>query len=70
MAELLPCPCGLIPERLHIQCDNRAKWGRVSCPCGDWETEFRNSYAEAGSDEMRASAERAWNSAKRKGGWE
>ena len=64
---LNPCPCGETPTALIVECEDRAKWGRVAgnC-CNDWIVEFRNGYAAEGSAESMERAAEAWNSAPRK----
>ena len=71
MSELKPCPCGEVPNSVHVETDDsntRPKWSRVagSC-CGEWSVEFRNGYEEIGSDESERLAREAWNEAKRGG---
>ena len=60
-----PCPCGKQPEAIIVECQERAKFGRVmgSC-CAEWSVEFRNSYA-ADPQETQAKASKAWNEAPR-----
>ena len=66
-SELLPCPCGKVPESLCIQDDSMAgKWCVVSGSCcGEWATEFRANYAAVDSDECKELARKAWNAAPR-----
>jgi hypothetical protein len=66
VSDLLPCPCGKTPQSLNIISLNQSKWGRVSgnC-CGEWEIEFRQQYLEIDSEECKALAIEAWNSAPR-----
>ena len=58
------CPCGKIPDTLHVQPDGAGKWAHVmgDC-CGTWEMEFRASYAEG--NELEVLANKAWNEAPR-----
>ena len=65
--ELKPCPCGKVPECLHI--GENGQGGKFatcagSC-CGDWETEFRCDYASIDSNGCYALATEAWNGLKR-----
>lgn len=67
MAEgrLAPCPCGKIPDKLHIT-DNDMKWAYVtgSC-CDEWSLEFRTDYALVDSQRCMDLAIERWNSAQR-----
>lgn len=66
MENLKKCPCGETPNKLLVMGMERARWAHVSGDCcGDWEIEFRNSYAKIPSDESMALAVEAWNRAKR-----
>ena len=66
-AGLAACPCGAIPEELHIMdCGQGGKWAFVygSC-CGDWYVEFRTGYFALDSSECKSLAREAWNKTKR-----
>jgi hypothetical protein len=64
--KLKPCPCGVVPSRLHITGQDREKWQRVGGDCcGAWDIEFRTNYLPEGSDELMALATEAWNDAPR-----
>jgi len=69
LSELKACPCGEIPEFLHIRGDSREKWSFVSggC-CNGWHIEFRSNYEWSGSEECKQLAIKAWNAEKRVGG--
>ena len=64
--ELLPCPCGKVPDELFIQSagsgDKYAYVSAVGC-CGEWEIEFNNNYKVG--DESYALGLKAWNEAAR-----
>jgi hypothetical protein len=64
MTPLKKCPCGQIPNELHIEEHLSGKWINVygSC-CGEWIIETRNNYATG--DDMLENATRAWNDSPR-----
>ena len=66
---LKKCPCGKTPEALDIEtCDGNMnpKWAFVTGDCcGMWSVEYRNQYADIGSDEAMLKAVAAWNDAPR-----
>lgn len=67
MAELMPCPCGMVPTRLVVDGDGeRPKWAMVTgiC-CTEWHLHFRNSYHPIDSEESNRLAREAWNAAPR-----
>lgn len=62
--ELKQCPCGKVPERLTLVGQgNYQRWRYLTCPCGDWEMEYRNNYS-AGDDSYELAVQ-AWNNAAR-----
>jgi len=65
MTTLKQCPCGEVPDSLHVECPSRAKWGTVSgACCSEWAIEFRNQY-ETDPDKILKLATKAWNAAPR-----
>lgn len=65
MSELARCPCGKVPESLHIQDGSTYRWRYVTgnC-CGEWILEARVSPLEDGETE-ESRCEKWWNSAPR-----
>lgn len=64
--QLKPCPCGKVPEELHLYGEtHQAKWAMVmgSC-CNEWLVEFKNHYA-TDPDVIMLNAIEAWNLAER-----
>jgi len=61
--DIKQCPCGETPETLCISdAGQGGKCAMASCTaCGEWETEFRTSYAALDSDECMEYAVDAWN---------
>jgi hypothetical protein len=67
MTELLPCACGVAPDKLEIQDANQGgKWMNVSgnC-CASWSIEARTEYNRLDTPECLALAIEAWNEAPR-----
>lgn len=66
-AGLAVCPCGKIPTTLQIyDAGQGGKWANVAGDCcGEWLIEFRTNYTAQDSDECKALAALAWNSAPR-----
>ena len=67
MSELLPCPCGKIPEMLIVSdAGQGGKWAYVSgnC-CSEWELEFRTDYYNLDTKECLDLATERWNEAPR-----
>ena len=65
-AKLNKCPCGEIPDELHIIEGNSFKWAWVSGSCcNEWSIEFRTEYNDIGSDKCMESAITVWNGATR-----
>lgn len=67
MKELARCPCGQVPDYLHIEGDtDTPKWARCagSC-CSEWWLEYRNNYHLLSSTEAAWLATVAWNEAPR-----
>ena len=63
--ELKACPCGKIPEKLHIS-GNDSKWAWVSAMCcNEWNIEFRTGYYKYNTEECMKLATAAWNDATR-----
>lgn len=63
--QLKPCPCGVVPRMLMINCADRAKYGQMTGDCcGEWTVDFKNGYA---SDKQvtQLKAVTAWNDAPR-----
>ena len=61
-----PCPCGKIPEKLHIVPGStcRDAFACGTC-CGEWMVEFRKNFERDDSPVAMALAIAAWNGAKR-----
>jgi len=60
------CPCGKIPEKIHVATGQGHKWAyAVGSCCGEWHIEFRTHYKEIDSAECQELAIKAWNSAPR-----
>jgi hypothetical protein len=59
------CPCGKVPDAIIVECQERAKWGRVmgNC-CAEWSLEFKNNYMSDPQETQRR-ASKAWNEAPR-----
>jgi hypothetical protein len=63
---LKKCGCGKTPKNLSITQENSYKWAWVSGDCcGEWSIEFRTNYLDLESEECKALANEAWNSAPR-----
>lgn len=61
-----PCPCGKVPTKLVITCEDRGKYGYVGGDCcNEWQIEFRNQYCQHRTQEQSIRAEAAWSSAPR-----
>jgi len=65
--ELKPCPCGNVPDELHvIDTGQGSKWAMCfgSC-CNEWSIEFKTQYHDFSSQECMELAIEAWNAAPR-----
>lgn len=66
IAELKPCPCGKVPERLSIMDGSTYRWRYVGCPCDEWWIEASVRYADRNdADAIYALCVDAWNAAPR-----
>ena len=68
LPELVPCPCGQIPENIIVsESDGAGKWGvgNPSC-CGEWAFEFRLSYHDPDGMAAKILAFDSWNELPRK----
>lgn len=63
---LLSCPCGEVPESLHVIAGDTCKWAFAygGC-CGEWHVEFRTEYHDIESPECMDLAVDKWNAAQR-----
>ena len=64
---LKPCPCGKIPDKLHISdAGQGGKWANATgnC-CGEWTIEFRTGYHSLDSEKCMKFAIEDWNNAPR-----
>lgn len=67
MSELKKCPCGEIPDSLHIiDTGNRSKYADAMCDkCGEWKIEFRTKSLSLDSKTCEQLANDSWNDATR-----